>query len=255
MSDDGQFSIAEIQLSRDLDRHNSREELCDRYANLVYKIAQGIHRHLLSNVLLEDLIAYGQQGLLEAYERFNGDYNVGFATYAYYRIRGEILDACRRAGWGLKNKKAKNYLDFDEQAILNEFLESESFSREEARQQYLLHNQHQPNKVNECIAYLTNIVSDTAVIILLRRTHREQAHLGPPQARYVEKKQRKNMLLEHMKLLDEPSQEILYLYYYKENSMQEIADQLQLSKSWVCRLHARALRQLNRSLAKIIDTI
>lgn len=256
VSDDEPFSIAEIQLSRDQDNKNSREKLCDRYANLVYKIAQGIHRHLLSNVLLEDLIAYGQTGLLEAYERFDGDYNVDFATYAYYRIRGEILDACRRAGWGLKSKKSKNHLDFEDQTILNEFLESESFTREEARLLHLQHYQDENQKLHECVIYLHNIVSDAALVVLLRRSHREQAaQHAPSQARHVEKKQRKNLILEHVKQLDETTQEIIYCYYYKELSMQEIADKLQLSKSWVCRLHGRALKQLNKSLANIIDTI
>lgn len=253
MNDEGPFSIAELQLNRDEGPQHTREQLCERYANLVYKVAQGIHRHLLSNVLLEDLIAYGQTGLLEAYERFDGDYNVAFATYAYYRIRGEILDACRRAGWGLKSKKTKTYLDIEEQIMLNEFLEAESMSREEAAM--LQQQQAEQDKPHDCINYLSNLVSDAAVIILLRRTHRELGSQAPSQARHVERKQRKNLLLEHVKLLDEVSQEILYLYYYKELSMQIIADQKQMSKSWVCRIHGRALKQLAKSLADVIETI
>lgn len=249
MDDEGLSRVVDYHLSNGNTHNVSREQLCERYANLVYKIAQGIHRQLLSNVFLEDLIAFGQTGLLEAYQRFNGSYNVNFSTYAYYRIRGEILDACRRAGWGLKGKKSTDHLDIEEQVLLNEFLESEFLDPENPL--------HLPERTDyhECVNYLSDIVSDTAVLLMLRRAHREQAHEGPAQHRNLHIRQRNKLIREHIRMLDEPSQQILKLYYYKEYNMQKIADELQLSKSWVSRLHTRALKQLSKSLASVVDEL
>ena len=43
----------------------------------------------------EDLYAVGLDGLLDAAERFEPARGVAFATFAFYRVRGAILDSLR----------------------------------------------------------------------------------------------------------------------------------------------------------------
>lgn len=215
----------------------SEEELIARFSNLVFKIAQRIHRQLKSNVFLEDLIAYGYTGLLEAHKRFDDDYSVMFATYAFYRIRGEILDACRRAGWGLKARRQAAAIQ--EQLDINEHLESEQLANAPRPEAKTYH---------DCVNYLTDIVSDTAVIVMMRRLQREQAHEGAPQARRMQRRQAASRLYRYIEMLDDNEQDVLHSYYFKDICMEEIAQQMGFSKSWVCRIHARAIQKLQKAM-------
>ena len=45
---------------------------------------------------VEDLEAFGIQGLLEAHSRFDASRGARFGTFAYYRIRGAMLDGVRK---------------------------------------------------------------------------------------------------------------------------------------------------------------
>ena len=96
------------------------EELVERHSGLVYAIANKLKKKLSIRVSLEDIEAYGFQGLLQAYERFDSGQGE-FSTYAYWRIRGAIIDGCRREGWmshhSLRRARALEGID--------EFAESE----------------------------------------------------------------------------------------------------------------------------------
>lgn len=68
---------------------------------LVSTIASEVHQkygHLRPGPDLDDLISYGCAGLLEAAGRFDANRNASFSTFAYYRIRGAMLDGIRKMG-------------------------------------------------------------------------------------------------------------------------------------------------------------
>ena len=66
---------------------------------LVRTIAWRIHCRVPYSVELDDLVAYGQIGLLEALQRFDKDRGMKFATFAWHRIRGAILDGLTKMNW------------------------------------------------------------------------------------------------------------------------------------------------------------
>jgi RNA polymerase sigma factor FliA len=67
----------------------------EAYLPLVRQIAIRMHRKLPRNVLLEDVVAAGTVGLMDALRRFEGDRGLQFEWYARVRIRGAILDDLR----------------------------------------------------------------------------------------------------------------------------------------------------------------
>lgn len=69
------------------------------YQGLVRAIAWKIHRRVPHAVEIDDLIAYGQIGLLEAMQRFDEDRGLKFATFAWHRVRGAILDGLAKMRW------------------------------------------------------------------------------------------------------------------------------------------------------------
>lgn len=76
-----------------------RDELFMLHQGLVRAIAWKTHQRLPPTVELDDLIAYGQIGLLEAIAAFDATRGRKFTTYAWHRIRGAILDGLGKMTW------------------------------------------------------------------------------------------------------------------------------------------------------------
>src|SRR4051812_48402265 len=64
--------------------------------SLAWKMYQRVPRR---QIALEDLVAYGQIGLLEAARDFDPGRGNQFTTYAYHRIRGAIYDGLSQMSW------------------------------------------------------------------------------------------------------------------------------------------------------------
>ena len=65
------------------------------YEGFVRAIASRTRAQLGLDSPLEDLVAFGFQGLLEARQRFDASKGVAFKSFAHYRVRGAILDGVR----------------------------------------------------------------------------------------------------------------------------------------------------------------
>lgn len=76
-----------------------RDEMFMLHQGLVRAIAWRTHQRLPRNVDLEDLVAYGQIGLLEAIAAFDASRGRKFTTYAWQRIRGAMLDGLGKMVW------------------------------------------------------------------------------------------------------------------------------------------------------------
>ena len=71
-------------------------ELIAQHEKMVHGLASRLRRELSLRGDLDDLIAFGFGGLLEAHHRFDPGRGVRFQTFAYYRIRGAMLDGVRK---------------------------------------------------------------------------------------------------------------------------------------------------------------
>lgn len=74
-------------------------QLVERHAGLVRRIAHHLLARLPDSVLLDDLIQSGMVGLLEATRNFDASKGASFETFAGIRIRGAMLDEIRRGDW------------------------------------------------------------------------------------------------------------------------------------------------------------
>lgn len=77
----------------------SPEALLAAYQPLLGAIAKQLHGSLPTSVELDDLMQWGQVGLLHAISRYSENRNVKFSTYAKFRIRGAMLDGLRELDW------------------------------------------------------------------------------------------------------------------------------------------------------------
>ena len=75
-----------------------RDWLIEKHKPIVFHLAKKIRNSLPFQTEMEDLVAYGQLGLVEASERFDPSRGNSFATFAHYRIKGAIYDGLREMG-------------------------------------------------------------------------------------------------------------------------------------------------------------
>ena len=71
-------------------------ELIAEHEKMVHGLASRLRRELSLRGDLDDLIAFGFGGLLEAQQRFDPGRGVRFKTFAYHRVRGAMLDGVRK---------------------------------------------------------------------------------------------------------------------------------------------------------------
>jgi len=76
-----------------------RDEMFMLHQGLVRAIAWKTHQRLPRSVELDDLVAYGQIGLLESIAAFDATRGRKFTTYAWHRIRGAMLDGLSKMAW------------------------------------------------------------------------------------------------------------------------------------------------------------
>src|ERR1700710_3078151 len=83
-----------------------RATLLTKYGPYVRSLAVTVRRQFNSQLELDELMSYGQVGLLEAADRFDPKLGANFLTFAHYRIKGAIFDGLRKMGV-LKGSEAR----------------------------------------------------------------------------------------------------------------------------------------------------
>src|SRR4051812_12347115 len=97
-----------------------RDRLIEQHLSLVQAIAGKLKRTLGRAIEFEDLVGYGSKGLVEAAERFDARQGTSFTTFAYYRVRGAMLDGLRTMGWYSRS----DYARYRAEERSNEYLKS-----------------------------------------------------------------------------------------------------------------------------------
>lgn len=84
------------QATTDTNAKIERDRLIENHIPLVGMTARRIRSRLPARIELEEMEADGYVGLVRAASTWESARGVSFQTYAYYRIRGEIIDGLRR---------------------------------------------------------------------------------------------------------------------------------------------------------------
>jgi RNA polymerase sigma factor for flagellar operon FliA len=228
-----------------------REQLILQYSPLVKYVMGRLAISLPAILDYEDVLAFGNIGLIEAVERFDHDKGVKFETYAISRIRGAIIDALRS-------------LD-----RLPRSVRQRAKSSEAATQQ--LTNDLGRMPTDEEVAaeldldvetYRKHLINASWVTISLDSMHiggEEDSDGGAfgvpdPDAEVADDRLEQTELVgdlaAEIRQLPEREQLILSLYYEEEMTMRNVANVLGISESRVCQLHARALTRLRQGIER-----
>jgi len=217
----------------------SSEQLVFTHQGLVRAIARGIHRSFPSYIELDDLIGYGQVGLAQAARDFDHERGMQFSTFAYYRIRGAILDGANQMNWLRRKTRAGDAFD----RASGDLLELESADAADRHSM-------------DDAAWVDGISGKLTVVFLLSQAgeeEREDLQAVDKEVAPLEKlldEELKQTLRDVLKTLPDDARQLVQSTYFEGCTLKEAGERLGISKAWASRLHARALDQLARALKR-----
>ena len=212
----------------------STEQLIVRCQGLVRNLAWKIHQKIGGRVDLEDLISYGQVGLAEAASRFDPSRSNQFTTYAYYRVRGAILDGLKQMNWFRPSDfHASRYENMANALLANDEEKGEDNLESDAN-------------------WLGDVSSKLAVVYLASSLGKEDQSIfseladpsaSSPDTRAMEYEMR-SQLRQLIEELPEQARSLIRLAYFESTTLKEAGERLGISKSWASRLHEKTLQHL-----------
>lgn len=207
----------------------------EEHHQLIWKIVRAImsRRAIPPTVEDTDLYSWGVEGLIKAKKRFDQDKDTSFSSYAYFRIKGEILDQLRKE-W--KQRSVGGYKEQKERVekIIEGMVES------------VLSND--PGKVN-----IDSLLDMTSMVYLLSLDEPGNNGLSDniadktnSDSEKIEQAEEKDILDDMIDRLGEQEKEIIMLLYRKNKTQKEVAEYLKISRSTMCRFHNQILEKLKR---------
>ena len=230
---------------------SEKDDLVKKHLSLVEAIARKVKRTLGGAMDVDDLVGYGHKGLVEAAERFDGRAGVAFSTFAYYRIRGAMYDGIRAMGWYSR----ADYARYRAEERTNQYLQTQADQEGAARAQNPGAAGGARPDAAETLASVAEVLSGVATIHItsLEAASRVADESLPAPDSAVDTVRLSRRVRDALKTLPDKERQLMELYYFGDKNLEEAGSELGLSKSWACRLHARAVEQLRQRLADALD--
>lgn len=223
-----------------------RTELVQSHLPLVKKIASQLASSFPALLEYEDLIAFGNMGLVEASSKWEPERGVAFAAFAAQRIRGAMIDAMRRVDpLGRTSRTRLKEIEAEKSRMSME-LGRDPSEHEIARSVGITRDQYRS-------AQQAGAVRVLSIDALVRSQDGPQWEPEDPYAEDPEEAAiRASQIVElrrELQFLPERLKLVLSLRYVEGLKYSEIAEVLGVSASRVSQLEAHALQRLRQKLA------
>jgi RNA polymerase sigma factor FliA len=189
----------------------------------------------------EELLAFGQQGLVEAARRYDPEQGP-FRRFAYYRVRGAMIDGMRAMGpWtrrGYERARMMKALDVAVESTADGQGTPGQISAEEASEKL---RQHMASMVTAMTLGVFAERAQDGEEVISRDT-------GSSAEELLSEQQLRTAVHEALAELPEPDGTIVRRHYIGGERLDLIAQELGFSKSWASRIHSRALKRLGTRL-------
>lgn len=192
------------------------EELIVQHRAMVVGLAGRLRRELSLPGELDDLIAFGFGGLLEAQRRYDPSRGVRFSTFAYHRVRGAMLDGVR--SMAAMPRRAHERSRVEGEPMLTAI----------------------PSSTDKAFARISASLTSAAPI---PHASAEES----PESTLLQGESIQRML-EALGALPDRQRALLRGHYFEGRQLDELAAELGISRSWASRLHVQALRVLREAL-------
>ncbi len=224
-------SLAVHRASR---KPSTRQEVIESCLPLVKSIVARTRLALGLRVSFEDLYSAGVTGLVEAAERFDPNRGVAFTTYAYYRIRGAVLDSRRAEARHVPPPEPGAFAQLSPTLTAQRPANTNALSAPDW-------DDPNPGWTTPDVAAV-QLVPFEAIDSL-------EDESAPHPDEEIERRWQSERVRTALATLPDLERRVLELHYYEDESFAGIGAQLGMCKPWAFRLHNRGLRMLREALA------
>lgn len=240
-----------LQLYKETDSLEIKQELVMRYIYLVKSIALQMRDIYMSFSQVDDIINEGVIAIMSAIDKFDLEKNVKFETYISKRIKGMIIDLARKQDWVPRSTR-KNTRDIEE-AVSTLYNKLGYYPSVQEVTEYLNITQE---KYQESMrkAALFNVLS---LDMVLAEAQENKSGVRLPQGEESEqpenqllRKETAEVLAQGISELKENEQLVVSLYYIDELNMRQIAEILQVSEPRISQIHTNAIKKLRKYMQK-----
>lgn len=211
------------------------DQFVKEYEGFVRAIALQTRAQLGLDSAIEDLVAFGFQGLLEARQRFDASKGVAFKSFAYYRVRGAILDGVRV----MARLPRRAYARLRAAEALDQASESNGEQQGAAQR---------PPSAEGTLRSIDSILGRVAAAYTVAVTveDAEQGAGSPEEALLHE--ERLTRMRAAVGKLPERERHMIEGHYFQGKRFDALSAELGISKSWGSRVYAHALDLLREAL-------
>lgn len=209
-------------------------DLCDH-------VARQMMSHVGSDIPFEELQGIAREALTVAARGFDESRGVPFRRYANLRVKGGVIDGIRQRGAlprrVYKALRALESANFVQEALVEDQAGAPTPTPEEA-----------DAKVGQ---YLNQAAVAMAMSFLSIRSIDKALDVADTEGTPEEQVTRAELLSkmeDAMKGLSKEEAAVIQGHYYEGKTVAEIGRELGLSKSWACRIHARAIEEISSRL-------
>ena len=230
----------------------AQQQLVQSCQGLVKSLAWKIKQKLPKQVELDDLIGYGQLGLVQAAQDFDPNRGGQFTTYAYYRIRGAILDGLSQMAWFSRADYHRSRYERMAGELLS--ADAEDPDAEESASGGMTTSRDSEEGLASESGWFASMACRLAVVYLASATGADEAEVlvdeSPAPPAEVIAREMRQRLMESIATLPAAAQTLIRATYFEGVTLQEAGRRIGISKAWASRLHARALGQLARAMRR-----
>jgi RNA polymerase sigma factor FliA len=216
-----------------------KKVLLEKYGPYVRSLASTVRKQFSAQLELDELLAYGQIGLLEAAERFDPKMGANFLTFAHYRIKGAIYDGLRKMGVLKGNDARTSYMGERATAYLGNLSDREQGGG------------NRGGSIDDDVMEISNAVAGLAMVFATSLEGSDALGFSDeslPVDQRLELEQQRVRVRAAIEKLPEKERRLLQGYYFQGKTLEEAGAEIGQSKSWASRLHARAIERLKELL-------
>jgi RNA polymerase sigma factor FliA len=222
-----------------------RASLVESHRFLVWKAVRLVWPRVRAHVDKHELVSLADLGLVEAASRFDPEAGAKFATFAWYRVHGAILDGLRRSS----NLPKRVWAQLVALRAASEYLEARARQEAAARTQGVAAPTSTLDQLREVKRAMAAV--EAVYATSMRATLEEiedPADPGELPDAGVDRAMMRHRVDAALAALPERERELVRKHYFEGKNLLEAGAELGISKSWASRLHAQAVERLRRRL-------
>lgn len=228
-----------------------RDKIIRKYMPLVKYVAGKVSVGLPASMEFDDLVGFGQFGLLDAINKYDLSKKVKFKTYAVTRIRGAIFDEMRQLDWVPRSVRQKTREIEDTISELEAKLSRPATDAEIAKEMNITEEeyQHTVMKISGTSVLSLNDVwysGDDSDHVSIGDSIESPQSLNPDVQ--VERDEVRKVIIHAINELPEKEKMVIVLYYHEDLTFKEIGQVLDVSESRISQLHSNANLHLRAKL-------